>query len=117
MMVTRGLVGKVWFASGFAEVEDGVVRDGDEWLVVAVVADAFVGLVFHGVVRSDVIPAAMIGTIGIGAMKKVAVEEDRVAGIEFEIDEREAGYGGFDVLEIGHGLFVDAVVIDAAHGV
>src|SRR5579871_1607164 len=99
----------------FAEVEDGVVGDGDEGFVVAVVADAFVGLVFDGVVAGYVVPAAMVGAVGVGAMQEIAVEENGVAGIEFEIDERKAGDGGFDVFGVGHGLFVDAVMIDAAH--
>src|SRR5215831_10617566 len=102
---------------GFREGADGVGGNLDKGFVVAVVTDALVGLVHYGVVRRDEVPAAMVGAVGVGAMQQIAVEENGVSGIEFQIDKRETRARSFDVLGIGHGLFVNAVVIDAAHHV
>ena len=97
------------------EGTNSVDGDLDERFVVAVIADAFVRFVVHGVVGGDVVPAPAVGTVGVRAVQDIAVKEDSVAGIEFEIDKWKTRDSRFDVFGIGHGLFIDAIVIDATN--
>src|SRR5215472_16390933 len=97
--------------------EDTNSVDGnlDERFIVAVIADAFVGLVLHGVVGGNVVPAPMVGTVGVRAVQDIAMKENGVARIEFEIHKGKTRDSRFDVLGISHRLFIDAIVIDAAN--
>ena len=97
------------------ESTNSVDGDLDERFVVAVIADAFVGLVVHGVVGRDVVPAPMVGTVGVRAVEDIAMKENGVARIEFEIHKWKARDSCFDVLGIGHRLLIHAIVIDAAN--
>src|SRR5277367_888884 len=83
-------------------------------LVIAIFAHALEGRVLDRIVGADIAPAIGVGTVGVGAMQEIAIENERVARFHFGIFMAEAFQRCFKVLLLDIRLVFFTNVIEAA---
>src|SRR5215468_316805 len=73
-----------------------------------------VGIVASRIVTADHRPAGLIGAVFSRGMEKIAVEEEHIAGIHLDVDQRETLEDGGDAFLVGAGLIPRQYVVDSS---
>ena len=73
-----------------------------------------VGIVASRIVTADHGPAGLIGGVFSRGMEKIAVEEEHIAGIHFDVDKRETFEDSGDAFLVGASLIPRQYVVDSS---
>src|SRR5258708_11730555 len=73
-----------------------------------------IGVVASRIVTADHRPAGLIGGVFSRGMEKIAVEEEHIAGIHFDVYKRRTLEDSGDAFLIGAGLFSRQYVVDSS---
>ena len=73
-----------------------------------------IGVVASRIVTADHGPAGLIGGVFSRGMEKIAVEEEHIAGIHFDVDKRETLEDSGNAFLIGAGLVSGQYMVDSS---